>query len=108
MSVWYGSNLNIVVSSSELAKEVLKDCDQELANRYRAKSQVKFTKNGMDLTWADYGPHYVTVRKVCTSELFSNKKIEASRLLREYDVRGVIESIYKDCKGFIGIFLLYI
>lgn len=97
MSVWFGSTLNVVVSSSELAKEVLKDKDQQLADRYRSRSAAKFTKNGLNLMWADYGPHYIKVRKVCTLELFSRPRIETLRPIREDEVTSMVESIYNDC-----------
>ncbi|KAK4379133.1 hypothetical protein RND71_000995 [Anisodus tanguticus] len=41
ISVWFGSTLNVVVSSSELAKEVLKVKDQQLADRHRSRSAAK-------------------------------------------------------------------
>ncbi|VVA39485.1 PREDICTED: cytochrome [Prunus dulcis] len=97
ISVWIGSTLNIVVSSSELAKEVLKEHDQKLADRQRNRSTAKFSKDGQDLIWADYGPHYVKVRKVCTLELFSAKRIEALRPIREDEVTAMVESIFKHC-----------
>ncbi|KAK9725889.1 hypothetical protein RND81_05G175800 [Saponaria officinalis] len=97
ISVWFGSTLNIVVSNSRLAKEVLKTHDYELANRQRTMSQANFTKNGMDLTWANYGPHYVKVRKICALELFTNKKIEALRFIREDEVSSMVNSIHKKC-----------
>ncbi|KAL9142532.1 hypothetical protein ABFS82_14G175700 [Erythranthe guttata] len=77
ISVWFGSTLNVVISNSELAKE--------------------FSREGQDLIWADYGPHYVKVRKVCTVELFSAKRIEALRPIREDEVTAMVESIYKHC-----------
>ncbi|XP_068663450.1 cytochrome P450 98A2 [Aristolochia californica] len=97
MSVWFGSTLNVVVSNSELAKEVLKDKDQQLADRHRSRSAAKFSRDGKDLIWADYGPHYVKVRKVCTLELFSPKRLEALRPIREDEVTAMIESIFRDC-----------
>ncbi|KAJ7956382.1 Cytochrome P450 [Quillaja saponaria] len=97
ISVWFASNLDVVVSNAELAKEVLKDKDQHLANRHRTGPISIMTKNGKDLIWADYGPHYVKVRKICTLELFSPKRIEAFRPIREEEVRIMIESIFKDC-----------
>ncbi|GMH20228.1 hypothetical protein Nepgr_022069 [Nepenthes gracilis] len=96
ISVWFGSTLNVVVSNSELAKEVLKEHDQQLADRHRSRSAAKFSRDGKDLIWADYGPHYVKVRKVCTLELFSPKRLEALRPIREDEVSAMIESIYKD------------
>ncbi|XP_077218919.1 p-coumarate 3-hydroxylase-like [Tasmannia lanceolata] len=97
MSVWFGSTLNVIVSSSELAKEVLKEKDQQLADRPRNRSAAKFSRDGKDLIWADYGPHYVKVRKMCTLELFSSKRLEALRPIREDEVTAMVESIFRDC-----------
>nr|ABC59086.1 cytochrome P450 monooxygenase CYP98A37 [Medicago truncatula] len=96
ISVWFGSTLNVIVSNSKLAKEVLKENDQQLADRHRSRSAAKFSRDGQDLIWADYGPHYVKVRKVCTLELFSPKRIEALRPIREDEVTAMVESIFND------------
>ncbi|KAJ8420000.1 hypothetical protein Cgig2_007820 [Carnegiea gigantea] len=97
ISVWFGSTLNVVVSSSELAREVLKENDQQLANRHRFRSAANFSKDGKDLLWADYGPHYVKMRAVCTVELFSPKRLEALRPIREDEATSMVESIFKNC-----------
>lgn len=97
ISVWFGSTLNVIVSNSELAKEVLKEQDQHLADRHRSRSAAKFSRDGKDLIWADYGPHYVKVRKVCTLELFSPKRLEALRPIREDEVTAMVESIFHHC-----------
>ncbi|EEF36181.1 cytochrome P450, putative [Ricinus communis] len=55
------------------------------------------SRGGKDLIWADYGPHYVKVRKVCTIELFSIKRLESLRPIREDEVTAMVESIYSDC-----------
>ncbi|KAH7446514.1 hypothetical protein KP509_01G060100 [Ceratopteris richardii] len=99
ISIWFGSTLNVIVSSSELAKEVLKEKDQLLAARNRTRAANLFSRNGQDLIWADYGPHYVKVRKICTLELFTPKRLEALRHLREDEVASMVESIFKDCGG---------
>ncbi|KAK4725599.1 hypothetical protein R3W88_028378 [Solanum pinnatisectum] len=96
-SFYLGSQLNVVVSNAGLAKEVLKDNDQNLANRFRTKPLENVSKNGKDLIWADYGPHYVKVRKVCNLELFTTKRLEALRPIREEEVTAMVESIFKDC-----------
>nr|AAS57921.1 hydroxylase-like cytochrome P450 CASS [Camptotheca acuminata] len=96
MSVWFGSTLNVVISNSELAKEVLKENDQHLADRERNRSSNSFSRGGKDLIWADYGPHYVKVRKLCTVELFTPKRLEALRPIREDEVTAMVDSIFKD------------
>lgn len=97
LSVWFGSTLNVVVSNTELAKEVLKEHDQQLADRHRSRSAAKFSRDGKDLIWADYGPHYVKVRRVCTLELFTPKRLEALRPIREDEVTAMVEAIFMDC-----------
>lgn len=97
MSVWMGSTLNVVVSSAEAAKEVLKQHDQHLAARARSRAAAKFSRDGQDLIWADYGPHYVKVRKVCNLELFSPKRLEALRPIRESEASALVHKIRRDC-----------
>ncbi|KAK4802719.1 hypothetical protein SAY86_000922 [Trapa natans] len=97
ISVWIGSTLNVIVSNTDLAKEVLTEKDQVLADRHRSRSAAKFSRDGKDLIWADYGPHYVKVRRFCTMELFSPKRLEALRPIREDEVTAMVESIFKDC-----------
>lgn len=96
-SVFFGSQLNVVVSTAELAREVLKDNDQHLADRFRTRSASNLSRNGMDLIWADYGPHYVKVRKLCNLELFTPKRLESLRPIREDEVTAMVENIFRDC-----------
>ncbi|KAF3330706.1 cytochrome P450 98A2-like isoform X1 [Carex littledalei] len=58
MSVWFGTSLTVVVSTTELAKEV---------------------------------------RKVCNLELFSPKRLELLRPIREDEVTAMVESIFRAC-----------
>ena len=94
ISVWFGSGLTVVVSTSELAKEVLKENDQQLADRPRNRSTQRFSRNGQDLIWANYGPHYIKVRKLCNLELFTPKRLEALRPIREDEVTAMVESVH--------------
>ncbi|XP_057520209.1 cytochrome P450 98A2-like [Amaranthus tricolor] len=97
-SVWFGSSLNVIVSNSELARDVLKENDQHLANRYRSRSISKFNKGNNGLLWADYyDPPYVKLKHICMAELFSPKRLEALRPIREDEVTAMVDSIFKDC-----------
>lgn len=96
-SVYFGSQLNVVVTTAELAKQVLKENDQNLADRFRTRPANNLSRNGMDLIWADYGPHYVKVRKLCNLELFTPKRLESLRPIREDEVTAMVESIFNDC-----------
>ncbi|PWA50071.1 cytochrome P450 98A2 [Artemisia annua] len=94
-----GSSWKITVSNPQLAKEVLKDNDQQLANRHRTTGIARFSRNGDDLTWADYGPRFVKLKKICVVELFSSKNLETHRAGREEEISIMIESIYSNSCG---------
>ncbi|KAM3205882.1 hypothetical protein P3L10_029292 [Capsicum annuum] len=96
-TVYFGSQLNVVVTTAELAKQVLKENDHNLADRFRTRPANNLSRNGMDLIWAEYGPHYVKVRKLCNLELFTPKRLEALRPIREDEVTAMVGNIYKDC-----------
>jgi coumaroylquinate(coumaroylshikimate) 3'-monooxygenase len=96
LSFRMGTTLNVVVSSPDLAKEVLKEKDQLLAARPLTRAAARFSRNGQDLIWADYGPHYVKVRKLCTLELFTPKRLEALRAVREQEMGASVNAIYKE------------
>ncbi|KAM0909650.1 hypothetical protein ACQ4PT_014705 [Festuca glaucescens] len=99
MTVWFGSSPMVVVSTSELAQEVLKTHDQQLADRPRNRSTERFSRGGMDLIWADYGAHYIKVRKFCNLELFTPRRLEALRPIREDEVTDMVESLHKAGRG---------
>ncbi|KAI3504869.1 hypothetical protein L1887_26626 [Cichorium endivia] len=94
-----GSSLCITVSNPKLAKEVLKDHDQLLANRHRTIGIARFSRNGDDLTWADYGLKFVKLKKLCVVEFFSPKNLEAHKFGRENEISVMIDSITKDSFG---------
>ncbi|CAN1288130.1 Cytochrome P450 98A2 [Linum perenne] len=64
ISVWFGSTLNVVVSNTQLAKEVLKEHDQQLADRHRSRSAAKFSRDGQEKS--------VQVKKYLGAVAFNN------------------------------------
>jgi coumaroylquinate(coumaroylshikimate) 3'-monooxygenase len=95
MTVWLGPEPTVVVSTAELAREVLKTHDQSLADRHRDVSSERFSRGGKDLIWADYGAHYIKVRKLCNLELFTPRRLEALRPIREDEVTAMVESVHR-------------
>lgn len=64
------SYMHTVVFNPELAKQVLKDNDEKLANRHRNWTYSRLSRNGKGL------PRYIQLRKVYVLELFSTKSLE--------------------------------
>uniref|UniRef100_A0ACD5XWV5 Uncharacterized protein n=1 Tax=Avena sativa TaxID=4498 RepID=A0ACD5XWV5_AVESA len=99
MTVWFGSQPTVVVSTPELAREVLKTHDAQLAGRLRTRSADRFSHGGQDIIWADYGPHYVKVRRLCNQELFAPRRLEGLRPIREDEVTAMVQSVHAGATG---------
>ncbi|GLJ29863.1 hypothetical protein SUGI_0590210 [Cryptomeria japonica] len=96
MSFKFGMKTSIVVSSSSMAKEILKDNDQTFANRSIPVVARCIAYDASDILWSPSGPRWRLLRKICVKELFSPKSTEALQPLRREEVRRTIGNIYKD------------
>eukprot|EP00253_Pinus_taeda_P032394 PITA_32394 len=98
MSLKLGNKLILVVSSPSMAKEVLKTNDQTFSSRSVTIAAKTFAYQGKTLVFVHYGPQWRFLRKICTTELFSPKRLDALQHLRKEEVNRTIESIFEDSK----------
>lgn len=98
MSLKLGNKLTLVVSSPSMAKEVLKTNDQTFSSRSVTIAVKTFAYQGKTLVFVRYGPQWRFLRKICTTELFSPKRLDALQHLRKEEVNRTIESIFEDSK----------
>lgn len=65
----------LIVSSVEAAKQVLKTHDVAFANRPPMHAATTITYNCTDIAFAPYGDYWRSLRKICTLELLSSKRV---------------------------------
>ncbi|PON74628.1 Cytochrome P [Trema orientale] len=82
---------NIVVSSAEAAKEVLKIHDQECCSGPHLAGSAKLTYNNLDVAFAPYGDHWRDMRKICVLKLLSTKSVESFQFVREEEIDSLID-----------------
>lgn len=90
-----GRKTYIIVSSSDLAKEVVRVQDDVFANRDPSLAGIIITYGGNDIVWSDNNSYWRNLRKVFVSEVLSNKNLEDSRSFRRAGVRKIIKHIYE-------------
>uniref|UniRef100_M4EDS6 Uncharacterized protein n=1 Tax=Brassica campestris TaxID=3711 RepID=M4EDS6_BRACM len=73
----------VVISSKEAAEEVLKTHDLECCNRPETAGIRMISYNSKDIGFAPYGEEWRAMRKLSVVELFSSKKIQYFRYVRE-------------------------
>ncbi|WMV48392.1 hypothetical protein MTR67_041777 [Solanum verrucosum] len=88
-----GSSTMIVVSSANLAKEVMKTQDLAFCSRPSLLGQQKLSYNGQDIAMSPYNDYWKEIRKICVAHLFSLKKVQYFSPIREDEVSRMIKKI---------------
>ncbi|KAI5055574.1 hypothetical protein GOP47_0029095 [Adiantum capillus-veneris] len=83
----------IVVSSPELAKEVLHTQGVEFGSRTRNVVFDIFTGKGQDMVFTVYGDHWRKMRRIMTVPFFTNKVVQLSRTHWEEEIDSAIADI---------------
>ncbi|KAL5737385.1 hypothetical protein ACOSP7_030146 [Xanthoceras sorbifolium] len=99
MHLHIGEVSTIVVSSPDFAKEVMKYNDVTFASRPYHLVNMIMTYNYSDIALSPYGEHWRQVRKIATLEVFSTKRVQSFRSIREEEVSNLINWIASSKAG---------
>ncbi|KAG6635076.1 hypothetical protein CIPAW_11G018200 [Carya illinoinensis] len=87
----------LVVSSAELAKEVLQKNDTIFASRPQNTVAKILLYGYTDMGFAPYGQYWRQVRKICVLELLSLKRVESFQHIREEEVASLTNKVRESC-----------
>ncbi|XP_057811432.1 flavonoid 3'-monooxygenase CYP75B137-like [Salvia miltiorrhiza] len=89
-----GGKIGVVITSPELAKQVLKDQDTTFANRDVPVVGREAAYGGVDIVWTPYGPEWRMLRKVCVREMLGNATLDSVYGLRRRELRQTIGHLH--------------
>ncbi|XP_015894477.2 cytochrome P450 71B34 isoform X1 [Ziziphus jujuba] len=93
MLLQLGGVPTLVISSAEAAKVVLKVNDLNSCSRPLLPGARTLTYNYRDVGFTPYGDYWREMRKICVLELFSAKRVQSYRSIREEEVDSLINLI---------------
>ncbi|KAI3870347.1 hypothetical protein MKW92_000981 [Papaver armeniacum] len=88
-----GNLHQLVVSSADMAKEILTVHDLVFSNRPMFYAPTKLSYGCSDITFSPYGDYWKEIKKIATMELLSAKKVLSYRSVREEEVALAINLI---------------
>nr|AGO03790.1 costunolide [Tanacetum cinerariifolium]AXL93710.1 Cytochrome P450 [Tanacetum cinerariifolium] len=95
MHLQLGQVSTVVVSTPRLAQEIMKTNDISFADRPTTTTSQIFFYKAQDIGWAPYGEYWRQMKKICTLELLSAKKVRSFSSIREEEltrIRKILES----------------
>ncbi|KAM3751826.1 hypothetical protein ACB098_04G140200 [Castanea mollissima] len=87
----------LVISSAEMAREMLKTHDVVFSNRPKTTAANIFTYGYADMSFAPYGNYWRHARKVTILELQSLKRVQSFQFIREEEVKLLVNQIHHAC-----------
>ncbi|KAJ1392543.1 Cytochrome P450 [Sesbania bispinosa] len=98
MHLKLGEVSNIIVTSPEMAKEIMKTHYLNFCDRPNLLLSTVLTYNAKDIAFSPYGEYWRQLRKICTIELLSAKRVQSFRSIREEEVSELVKTITA-CEG---------
>ncbi|XP_071687273.1 premnaspirodiene oxygenase-like [Rutidosis leptorrhynchoides] len=93
MHLQLGEASALIVSSPQVAKEIMVNNDLAFASRPEILAGKIILYNNSDIGFSPYGNYWRQLRKICTLELLSAKKVRSFSYIRKEEVKFMIESI---------------
>lgn len=91
MHLKLGEVSTIIVSSPEVAKSIMNDKDLIFCSRPNLLAAKILNYNCLDIAFAPYGDYWRQLRKICTVELLSSRRVQTFRQVREEEVMKMIK-----------------
>ncbi|KAL2548191.1 Cytochrome [Forsythia ovata] len=93
MHLKLGETSTIVVSSAEIAKEVLKSQDPNFAARTGTLALEIVLYKNTNISFSPYDDYWRQMRKICILELLSTKQVKSFGSIRNDEVFNLVKSI---------------
>ncbi|CAO2840540.1 unnamed protein product [Amaranthus hypochondriacus] len=103
MLLHLGSRPTLVVSSPDMAQQIMKTHDKVFSNRPKSHISSRIFYDGKDIAFSSYGEYWRRIRSVCVLQLLSNKKVQSFRTLREQEASLIVEKIMKCSNSLVNL-----
>lgn len=98
MSLKLGQISTIVISSSTMAKQVLKNQDQAFSTRFIPNALQAYNHSKFSVAWLPVCPQWRTLRRILNTNLLSSNRFDVNQHLRSQKVKELLAYCAKCCQ----------
>ncbi|KAK4269720.1 hypothetical protein QN277_022840 [Acacia crassicarpa] len=98
MTLKLGTITTIVISSFEMAEQVLHNNDLAFSSRTVPDTAASLGHDKVSVVWMSASAKWRSLRRACSTELFSPKRLDSTQSLRQQKVQELLDFIQKRCK----------
>ncbi|KAF3961085.1 hypothetical protein CMV_014258 [Castanea mollissima] len=99
MTLKLGSITTIVISSPNMAKEVLQKNDQAFSSRTVPNMAHVFDHHKVSIGWIPANSQWRNLRKACATQIFAPQRLDATEALRLAKVQELLDHVNQSCKS---------
>ncbi|CAO2840552.1 unnamed protein product [Amaranthus hypochondriacus] len=96
MMIYLGKNPTLIISSSKMAKEIMKTNDALVSNRIQSTITNKLLYNCRDVATSPYGEYWRQMKTIYVLQLLSNKRVLSFKGIREEETLLLMEKVLKN------------
>ncbi|XP_065858094.1 geraniol 8-hydroxylase-like [Euphorbia lathyris] len=97
MSLKLGQITTVVISNATLAKETFQTHDLNLSDR-SVPDAIHAQDHHLSIEWLPLGAEWRNLRKICSSYIFANQKLDLNRELRRNKIQQLIADVEDSCR----------
>ncbi|KAM0935065.1 putative geraniol 8-hydroxylase [Dioscorea sansibarensis] len=97
MTLRLGQTTTLVISSPDMAREVLQKNDLAFSGRAIPDAIRALRYGDLSVAWIPANPEWRNLRMIYNTELFSSKRLDSTKGLREQKVRELISYVSECC-----------
>ena len=99
ITVQLGKITTVVVSSPEIAKEVLHKYDQFFSTRTVPDILRALDHNVLSVGWMPLSAQWRTLRRACATRIFSNQQLDLTEICRRRKVQDLLDYVDEKCSN---------
>ncbi|XP_057977589.1 geraniol 8-hydroxylase-like [Malania oleifera] len=103
MTLQLGRLTTIVISSAEMAEEVLHKQDLTFSSRTIPDAVHALRHHQVSMVWLPVSPRWRNLRKICNTHLFTPQRLDATQSLRQQKVAELLDEVGERCRAGRGV-----